>query len=76
MSCTAAVDSVCSNNIRSGTKLGCQLYLKEGPELTINVLKQQWKKENNKGTFRMKFLKLFLAYFSFSTGVKAQTEKR
>jgi hypothetical protein len=24
----------------------------------------------------MKFLKLFLAYFSFSTGVKAQTEKR
>jgi hypothetical protein len=41
--------------------------------LTINVLKQQWKKENNKGTFRMKFLKLFLA--SFSTGVKAQTEK-
>jgi hypothetical protein len=22
----------------------------EGPELTINVLKQQWKKENNKGT--------------------------
>jgi cell division protein FtsB len=44
-------------------------------ELTINVLKQQWKKENNKGTFRMKFLKLFLAYFFFSTGVKAQTEK-
>jgi hypothetical protein len=32
------------------------------------------KKENNKGTFRMKFLKIFLGVFLL-VGIKAQTEK-
>lgn len=41
----------------------------------INVLKLRWRKENNKGTFRMKSLKIFLSLFVFSLGVKAQTEK-
>jgi hypothetical protein len=41
----------------------------------INVLKQRWRKENNKDTFRMKFLKILLSLFLFSAGVNAQTEK-
>jgi hypothetical protein len=39
-----------------------------------NVRKQRWRKENNKGIFRMRLLKL-LSIFFFSIGVKAQTEK-
>jgi putative copper export protein len=31
--------------------------------------------ENNKDTFRMKFLKIFLGVFLFSLGIQAQTEK-
>ncbi|WP_245712045.1 DUF2490 domain-containing protein [Flavobacterium gillisiae] len=41
----------------------------------INAQRQRWRKENNKDTFRMKFLKIVLGVFLFSIGVKAQTEK-
>jgi hypothetical protein len=49
-------------------EMGCQLFLKR-PELTINVLKRGKELWNE-------VLETILAYFFFSTGVKAQTEKR
>jgi sulfate adenylyltransferase subunit 2 len=45
MSCTAAVDSYAATISEVVGEMGCQLFLKEGPELTINVLKQQWKRK-------------------------------
>jgi hypothetical protein len=48
--------------------------ISERAQLTINVQRQRWKK-NNKDTFRMKFLKYFLVYFFFYC-INAQTEKK
>jgi sulfate adenylyltransferase subunit 2 len=45
MSCTAAVDSYAATISEVVGEISCQLFLKEGPELTINVLKQQWKRK-------------------------------
>ncbi|WP_366185083.1 DUF2490 domain-containing protein [Flavobacterium ovatum] len=41
----------------------------------INVLKQQWRKENNKGTFRMQFSKIVIVLFLLGLFANAQTEK-
>jgi 3'-phosphoadenosine 5'-phosphosulfate sulfotransferase (PAPS reductase)/FAD synthetase len=62
MSCTAAVDSYAATISEVVGEIRLSTISERGPELTINVLKQ-WKKENNKGTFRMKFLKLFFSFF-------------
>ena len=40
-----------------------------------NVPRQRWKKENNKGISRMRFLKFLFSLFLFSTSLNAQTEK-
>jgi hypothetical protein len=40
-----------------------------------NVQRQPWRKENNKGTFRMKLLKIISGLFLLNTGINAQTEK-
>ncbi len=42
----------------------------------ISVLKQQWRKENNKGIFRMKIKKIFFILFLQSFFVNAQSEKK
>jgi sulfate adenylyltransferase subunit 2 len=54
MSCTAAVDSYAATISEVVGEIRLQLFLKEGPELTINVLKQRWKRKQQ-GYFRMKF---------------------
>lgn len=40
-----------------------------------NVQKLPWRKENNKGIFRMKISKILLGVFFLSLGINAQTEK-
>jgi hypothetical protein len=51
MSCTAAVDSYAATISSGKSGEGCQLFYLKGAKLTINVLKQQWKKENNRVLF-------------------------
>jgi hypothetical protein len=58
MSCTAAVDSAATISEVVG-EIRLSTISERGPELTINVLRQRWRKENNKDTFRMKFLKIY-----------------
>jgi hypothetical protein len=48
MSCTAAVDSYAATISEVVAKLGLSTISEEGPELTINVLKQQWKKKTTR----------------------------
>jgi hypothetical protein len=49
MSCTAAVDSAATISEVVG-EIRLSTISERGPELTINVLRQRWRKENNKGT--------------------------
>jgi sulfate adenylyltransferase subunit 2 len=45
MSCTAAVDSYAATISEVVGEIRLSTISKEGPELTINVLKQQWKRK-------------------------------
>jgi sulfate adenylyltransferase subunit 2 len=73
MSCTAAVDSYAATISEVVGETDYQLS-ERGAELTINVQRQRWRKENNKGIFRI--LKIFLGVFLLSWNASSNREKR
>jgi hypothetical protein len=74
MSCTAAVDLMQQQSKRWLVRIRLSTISEEVREMTTNVQRQRWRKENNKDTFRMKSFKIILAVFLLSIGINAQTE--
>jgi sulfate adenylyltransferase subunit 2 len=62
MSCTAAVDSYAATIKEVVGEIRLSTISERGARMT-NVQRQRWRKENNKGTFRMKSFKIILAVF-------------